>query len=244
MKVENFLTKNDNFILLTGNLTKYIMKNNRDKNVLIDLINNLISFIGDDKTLAIQTFNWDFCYGKTYDILNSKSQTGILGNFALKNSNFKRTKHPIYSFAVAGKYKEKLVNINNKGAFDNNSVFNFMYKNNGVMIIFDLPLQDSFTFVHFVEENLKVDYRYNKSFKSTYIDENGISDIREYSMYVRKDCVITDINSLENIFVKNEIMDIINYDGIIIKKIDLKRAYELIAMDIIENNGNNLHRIN
>ncbi|EAI8629027.1 AAC(3) family N-acetyltransferase [Campylobacter lari] len=231
--------KNNEFIILTGNLTKYIMKNNRDKNSINILLNE---FIKNNKTIAIQTFNWDFCKNKEYDILQSPSQTGILGNYALKNSKFRRTKHPIYSFAVSGEYQEYLISIDNRGAFDENSIFNFMYENNGVMIIIDLPLQDSFTFVHYVEEKFQVPYRYNKVFKSLYVDENGYSSIKEYDMYVRREGVITDINPLEDIFLKNHIMQLINFNGIIIKKIILKKAFRAIENDIIYNKGYSLHK--
>ncbi|EOI6144534.1 AAC(3) family N-acetyltransferase [Campylobacter coli] len=137
--------KKEDFLLFTGNLIQLLQGINGNNRKKLDFL-----------FLAIHTFNWNFCRGIAYDILKSKSQTGALGNIALKRSDFRRTKHPIYSFAVVGKFQNELVTLQNKGAFDSNSPFNFMYKNNAKMIIVNLPLQDSFTFVHYVEECLKV----------------------------------------------------------------------------------------
>ncbi|MCC8277434.1 AAC(3) family N-acetyltransferase [Campylobacter sp. VicNov18] len=159
----------DDFILFTGNLIHLLQKERKaQKQILEQLLDLFVERCAKKDTLAIHTFNWDFCKGLTCDILNSKSQTGVLGNIALKRNDFRRTKHPIYSFAVVGKLQSQLIALENKGAFDNNSPFALMHKNNAKMIIVDLPLQDSFTFVHYVEECLKVDYCFNKSFKALY----------------------------------------------------------------------------
>ncbi|HED6757101.1 TPA: AAC(3) family N-acetyltransferase [Campylobacter coli] len=175
-----------------------------------------------------------------YDILKSKSQTGALGNIALKRSDFRRTKHPIYSFAVVGKFQNELVVLENKGVFDSNSPFDFMYKNNAKMIIVNLPLQDSFTFVHYVEECLKVDYRFNKSFGALYTDKKGFVRLKTYDMFVQKDGILTDVNGLESLFIKEGVMELKKFENLYIKKIDLSKAYEIIAKDIQSNQARNL----
>lgn len=195
------------------------------------------------EALSIQAFNWDFCFGKTYDILQSKAQTGILANTSLKRVDFKRTKHPIYSFSVYGKFQNDLTSLNNISAFGFNSPFNFMYKNHAKMIIVDLPLQDSFTFVYYVEEKMQVSYRYMKDFKAFYIDEFQNEELRTYSMYVRKENILTDINSLEDIFLYHNVMQKINFDGILIKIIDLNLAHNIIIDDIKNKQAKNLYRI-
>lgn len=127
--------KKEDFLLFTGNLMQLLQGINGDNRKKLDFLLDCIKHNVD--TLV---FNWDFCRGIAYDILKSKTQTGALGNIALKRSDFRRTKHPIYSFAVVGKFQNELVALENKGAFDSNSPFNFMYKNNAKMIIVNLPL--------------------------------------------------------------------------------------------------------
>ncbi|TEY02746.1 AAC(3) family N-acetyltransferase [Campylobacter sp. US33a] len=229
------------FILLTGNLTHLLQKEKKKQRQILDnLLDMLLDMLTHKGTLAIHTFNWDFCKGLAYDILKSKSQTGALGNIALKRNDFKRTKHPIYSFAVAGKFQKELIALENKGAFDNNSPFDFMYKNGAKMIIVDLPLQHSFTFVHYVEECLKVNYRFNKSFKALYTDEKRKTELKTYDMFVRKDGVLTNVNGLESLFVKENVMELKKIENIYIKKIDLLKAYEVIVDDIQKNGAKNL----
>lgn len=234
-------------ILITENGLSFFTKMRKiDKNFTFNLfLDKLIESIGKDGTLLIHTFNWDFCKGKPFDILNSKSKTSSIGNIALKRDDFSRTKHPIYSFAVTGKYKDYLVNLNNIGAFDKNSPFAFLYEKKAKMITFDVSIQDSFTFVHYVEEMEKVNYRYNKSFTAKYIDENGIETIKTYDMYVRdlEKNVVTYIETLEKLFSENSAMEIYKYENIDIRKIYLYKAYHIIENDIRNNNAKNLYKI-
>lgn len=115
-----------------------------------------------------------------------------------------------------------------------------MHKNNAKMIIIDLPLQHSFTFVHYVEECLKVDYRFNKSFEALYTDEQRKTELKSYNMFVRKTNVETSLYSLEEILQNERAMHVSYYENICIKKIDLNKAYEIIARDIIKNKSRNL----
>ena len=151
----------------------------------------------------------------------------------------------MYSFAVTGRYKHELANLNNHGSFDINSPFNFIYKKKAKMLIIDIPLRDSFTFAHHVEEVASVNYRYNKDFTSTYIDHKGIESIRTYGMYVRDidNNVLMYLEPLENIFLKNEVMEQFNIDELVIRKVDLVKAYDVIENDIKYNNAKSLYKI-
>lgn len=234
-------------LLMTANTMKLLRKiKKRNREFSLDvLLDKIIKKLGKEGTLIIQTFNWDFCELKEYDIINSKSKTGSLGTVALKRKDFERTNHPIYSFAVTGKYKKELKSLNNKGAFDEESPFNFMLEKKAKMIIIDLPLQHSFTFVHYVEEMQGVHYRYNKSFTSHYINDKGIGSIRTYDMYVRdiQNGVLTHIEPLEKLFYEKHIMSTCTFDEINIKLIDLDKAYEMIKNEIINNDAKNLYKI-
>ncbi len=250
MYLQNFINRmniqSGDFVLITGNMIKLLTKIKRlhHEHNIDTLIHQLLNTVDTNGTLAIQTFNWDFCNNKDYHILKSKSQTGALGNTALKRNDFLRTKHPVYSFAIAGHLQQQLVGLNNKGAFDNNSPFKLMHEHNAKMIIIDLPLQNSFTFVHYVEEALGVDYRYNKTFTGRYTDTCGTETIREYDVFVRdrEHNVQTLVEPLEHIFETKQAMTTTSYDNITIKTINLKKAYDIIADDIVNNGAQNLHR--
>lgn len=245
--VEKLKIDKSGILLLTENsLTVLVAMKKKDKEFSFDLlIDCLIEKIGDTGTLLIQTFDWRFCKGEEFDILKSKSQTSFLGNTALKRHDFIRTKHPIYSFAVTGKYKDELANLTNIGAFDINSPFHFIHKKKANMIIIDVPLQSSFTFVHYVEEIEQVSYRYNKRFKSIYIDELGVKSIKSYEMYVRdiENNVVTDFEPLEELLLENKALESYVVDNLVIRKIDLSKAYPVIVNDIRNNMARSLFKI-
>ena len=105
----------------------YFKKHNEkfDANVLIDTIYDAV---GEKGTILIRTFNWDFCHNVAFDINTTPSQVGELGNICLKRNDYKRTKHPIYSWMVKGRYQDELCSMNNKKSFGEESPWGFFEK--------------------------------------------------------------------------------------------------------------------
>lgn len=192
----------------------------------------LVEAVGAEGTLLIPCFNWDFCKGLPFDYKNIKSQVGILSNFALKDSRFKRTKHPIYSFAVCGKHSEYLLSLDNFSSFGMDSPFGFIYKNNGKIVLWDVSYQNSFTFAHFVEQQLNVDYRYEKIFKGKYIDEGGNAFDYSCSMFVRKEGVITHLEPIGKILEDDSVVSKKKKYSIEVKVMRAKDVYERIALEV------------
>lgn len=155
-----------------------------DLNVLID---SLMDAVGEEGTLIFPTYNWGFCQGKDFDYRKTKSKTGILSQKALDRPDFRRTKHPIYSFAVWGRDQEYLCGLDNVSAFGVDSPFVFFHKQNVKNLIISVELENCLTFAHYVQEvNAQyVPYRYLKNFFGNYIDEDGNISKRTYSMFVR-----------------------------------------------------------
>ena len=155
-------------------------RDNGEKFKCEKFIISLQEAVGDSGTLMFPTFNWDFCKGITFDYCNTKGKTGALGNTALKMPSFKRTRHPLYSFAVWGKSQSDLLSIDNKSGFDAASPFGYMHKNNAKALVVGLTASIGNTFIHYVENVVGVDYRYNKEFCASYIDEFGNIESRTY----------------------------------------------------------------
>ena len=153
-------------ILFSSDVTRiglWFHKNHEhlDLNAFLDL---LVEKVGSDGTILFPTYNWDFCGGKTFDYKNTLSKTGTISQAALQHSGFRRTQHPIYSWAVSGKDKDFLCSLENTDSFGQDSPFNYLYEKHGKNIILDVSMQNSFTFVHYVEECVGVSYRYIKNF--------------------------------------------------------------------------------
>ena len=185
-------------ILLHSNvrrLTRELLKRG-DKNPLDSILNSFLDAVGNDGTLMIPLFNFDFTSGVTFDVNNTPSQMGALTERARARAGFLRSGHPVYSFCAFGKYADQIHKINNESAYSESSPFGFLKSVNGKIASLDLEDQGSMTFYHHVEEVCRVEYRYMKSFKHKYIDGNSVESLRSYSIYVRdlEKGVLTHVN--------------------------------------------------
>ncbi len=202
-----------------------------DMNVLIDAVQEIITPSG---TLLIPTFNWDFCKGIPFDIRKTPCRTGVIGKCALKRDDFKRTAHPIYSFAVWGAGADELAAMENRSSFGSNSPFSWCREKNAKNVFIDVECQHSFTFVHYVEEMLGVNYRYLKNFTAEYTDAEGRVSKRTYCMHVRaldKDIFVT-IYPFEEQFKAAGASRRYQVNGIDMKTIEMGLTYDIIADDI------------
>lgn len=210
----------------TGNLP--------DVNKFID---SFIEKVGPEGTLLFPTYNWDFCKGVPFNWKKTKGKTGSLGNACLKRKDFKRTKHALYSFAVTGKDKDLLCDMDFSDSFGPDSVFAYLDHKHAKQVIIDVHLTHCFTFVHYVEEMIlpEIEYRYIKNFTGEYIDENQESSTKTFSMFVRdldKD-VEKCYDPIEKEFIETGVADHILINGIpFIVFPDIHNTVEPILHDI------------
>ena len=211
------------------------MDDDTDLNILID---GIINIIGEEGTLVFPTFNWDFCKGVPFDIKKTACKTGSLGKLALKRSDFRRTKHALYSFAVWGKGQDEMCAMTNKSSFGIDSPFTYMTENGFKNLFIDKDLGHSFVYVHYVEEQVgNIPYRYLKDFTADYIDEDRSVSKKTFAMNVRDlDLDVTNrIDDFEEDFIKASVMEKFSINGIDYKIIDLKGAFPIIAEDVRHN---------
>lgn len=175
-------------VLLTSDITDLFLQCQEhgerfDPNVLLDRFQEAIGEVG---TLLVPTYNWGFCQGKTFDYWKTPSKTGAIGNAALRRKDFRRTKHPIYSFAVWGKDTDFLCALDNVESFGADSPFAYLEKVNGKNVfIGSASMRNSFTYIHYIEQKTGASYRFSKTFRSHYVDQDGQESEKAYAMYVR-----------------------------------------------------------
>lgn len=221
-----------------------VTRNNGEKFDAKDFLSTLIHKVGKEGTVVIPTFNWDFCEGKTFDYNKTSGKTGALGNAALKDERFKRTKHPIYSFAVCGRGQEDICSIDTEDSFGESTVFGYLYRNNAKAFVIGLNALEGLTMVHYVEQIIGVPYRYFKTFEGKYIDEQGAEQIKRASMYVR-DLKIDPEEDMEHL---SQILEDLNIsrtkiiNGIPLRVVLLRQTCEIVKMDIELNGSKNLYR--
>lgn len=210
---------------------------------LNEFINVLQDIVGVEGTLLFPVFTWKFCRERFFDARTSLGEVGSLNNWILKKrSDFVRTKHPLYSFMVWGKEADYLSSIANVDAWGEDSIFAHLHHNHGKMVLFNVSLQRGFTFVHYVEECIRVPYRYNKSFSGLYVDMEGKESKRTCTMYVRDLDIISKGILLDDFFYAANIMECRMWNGCEIKVVnDFSDAYNLIREDFLHNRGRNCY---
>lgn len=179
--------KSGDTLLVHSNITRTLV-NAKRKGVQLtpdDILDSFLNCLGFTGTLVIPLFNFDFPTTKFFDIRHTPSQMGSLTEAARKRTDVVRTGHPIYSFAILGKEKDKFKGLVNESGYGENSPFGLIHKLNGKIACLDLEDQNSMTFYHYVEEYMMVDYRYFKCFSGTYIDSNGYKSKKNFKLFVR-----------------------------------------------------------
>jgi aminoglycoside 3-N-acetyltransferase len=234
------LNKNDTLLVASNIIPLALNITNFNPNDLIDELQKRVS------TLLFPAFNYEFCEGKAFDYKNTKPSTamGSLALAAFKRDDFKRTKHPVFSFMVWGKYQKEFVNLENIDAFSMDSPFGLLYKLKAKMLFIDIDYNKSFTYVHFVEHQEKAPYRYHKEFKGKYI-KDGKKIEKTYRLFVRDldKGVVNNINPTGKILEQKGLVKIYRFFNgkSIWKLLNLYDVYETIAYQV-KNNISNLVR--
>lgn len=206
-------------------------------------LHTLMEKTGSEGTILLPVFNWDFCDGKPFDYNRTRGKTGALGNAALKDHVFKRTRHPIYSFMVWGKQTDCLCAMETEDCFGAGTVFDYLYHHRAKAFVIGLNALEGLTMVHYVEQQIGVPYRYFKEFEGSYIDDTG-EHIQKVIMYVRD----LNIDPQEEMGHLSDILEDLNIshtqkiNGVPFRVVLLEQACQIVKMDIECNGGRNLYR--
>ncbi len=234
---------------ITHILREFDMRPRRDADYRNSLLNRIIDVfierIGEKGTLMFPAFTWVFCKGKGYDIRRTRCDVGAFNNWVLENrKDFVRTRHPMYSFLTYGKDSDFLVSLDNQSAWGQDSPFKYLYDKHAKLVLFDVPLQRAFTFVHYVEQCIEVPYRYHKFFLGKYIDEKDNVLQRCYSQYVL-DLKLDIQEYMPDSFLDDEGVTISGQTQFhAIKSVDLYNAFDVVKNDFYNNKGMNCYKFN
>ena len=180
------IKRNDNIFLHSNSagILQYTKTKKNKKKLFKMFFNLLIKKIGPHGTLVVPTYNYDFAKGKTFFYDKANSQVGELSNFFLKEYNSKRTLDPIFSHALRGRLKKKLLLSKTDECFSEESIFKKIISYNFKIFGF-CCLLNSMTLLHYIEKKMKVKYRYDKNFVSTLV-KNNIKKKIKLKYYVGK----------------------------------------------------------
>ncbi len=235
--------KKDDTVFISSDLFKLALACRQHKiefsaKILIDSLINHLS----EGTLVIPAYTDHLKSGDCFDIKKSKPNTGALSMAAFKHPEFIRTNDPFHSFLVAGKHKELFSSLNNKSTFGHDSGFALLHQLNAKAIFIDIPLQECFTFVHYCEEQNKINYRKYKNHKIHYINNIGEQKMISHQFFTRKKGFVNHLNPLEKLMDEKQILETIYWINSTVKAGNYQPMYGFISDDIINNRAKNLHK--
>jgi aminoglycoside 3-N-acetyltransferase len=152
-----------------------------------DLLDAIMEIIGDDGTLIVPTFNFDWTNNAPdgiWNINDSPSEMGYFTELIREKEESIRTVHPFYSFACLGAQAEEYGRVHSRDTFSRDYLFGTLHDVNAKMMIIGLEYNHSWTFSHYIEQQQSVDYRYKKPFSGKMVI-NGKEYYDEYLHYVR-----------------------------------------------------------
>lgn len=149
------------------------------------ILDAMEEFAGADRTLLLPAYTYSYNRVRTYDIRNTKPETGALPEAYLHRDGVRRTHSAISSFLAKGPLADVVAPILGRSVWGENSLLEWMEKRNVRIVTLGLPWALSCGYLHRIEELAQVPYRYYKAFPGMYRDEGGAWKKWSETMYVR-----------------------------------------------------------
>lgn len=156
-------------------------------------IDSLLGAVGHGGIVIFPTFTLSTCKSGLFDINQTKSEMGLLSERARTRVDSRRTHHPLFSVSIFGDREGWFEGVDLNTCFGENSFFDWLHKLNGLkkckgkvkfLTIGMARPPEAITYIHSIEEKLKVPYRYYKSFQGR-IKSDGIDDPYDVQFFVR-----------------------------------------------------------
>jgi len=246
LKEQNWISKGDCLYVVSDmmELAKVYRENGQRLN-LDDLLTDLQRLVGEEGTLVLPTFNWDFCKGVAFDYHKTPVRTGALPKAALKREDFTRTRHPLYSFAVWGAGARELLAVDSVDSFGKGTIFEKLEQWDAKVLVIGVGALSGTTYIHHVEQMVGVPYRYNKEFTADYIDAEGVCSKKTCRMFVRDlDMDPRHINGFEPLEKQMYADGVIRggmYDNVPCHFMTVRDLDKAVAKDILENDSRNMY---
>ncbi len=199
---------------------------------------HLLKRIGKNGNLVIPVFNFDCIPEKKFHIIKSSGQSGVLGNILLKKYSSLRTHHPLYSFLCFGNKFEKYKKIKNTNGTAKNSLWKYFIDDDFDLVTLGHHYSRSITHVHYIEDLLNVDYRFDLKFLVKYTNKKNTTSKKTFSFLARKreSCDFSGMtNNCDKVFLKNGVSNFYKYKNFISFRVNIKEASNMFYSDVKNN---------
>lgn len=151
---------------------------------LCEILFQLIMELGVE-TVVFPTFTFSYGNREDFDVRTTPSKMGLLNEYARKRPDAVRSVDPMMSVVVFGKNKN-LLKITGTKSLGEGSIFDNLHKTEDVRFLFlGTRLGMCGTHMHYVEEVLRVPYRYDMDFYGKVTDYNGNTCEDHRILYVK-----------------------------------------------------------
>lgn len=141
--------------------------------------------IGPQGTIAVPTFNFDFCRQIPFDRQKTPSKKmGSFSEFIRTHPDAYRSSHPLQSIAAIGPLAKELTANDTAGAFESGSSFDQLIELDAQILLLGCGFEP-ISLVHWAEEQARVPYRFWKEFTGLYRDQ-GLEETRTYRLFARR----------------------------------------------------------
>ncbi|OEJ64780.1 hypothetical protein BEN30_16035 [Magnetovibrio blakemorei] len=131
----------------------------------------------------VPTYTYSFTKDKKFDPATTPSDIGPFTEFFRTNPGVVRSLEPMFSVAAQGPLAEELLRDLPKTSFGPDCVYDRMWTKNAVIANIGLTIE-YLTFLHYVERELEVSYRYDKPFEG-YVLSHGKWERLTWYYFVR-----------------------------------------------------------
>lgn len=142
----------------------------------------LMRRIGSCGTVVVPTFTYSFPQKRVFNPDTAASEMGLFAEWTRQHPDAKRSCDPSYSVSAIGEKAELLTRNMPENSFSPDGFFGRFLDENGVVL--NLNFDAGSTFLHYLERELNVPYRFDKTFEG-FIEQGGVRRLVKNTIYVR-----------------------------------------------------------
>ncbi len=197
-------------------------------------IEEFFESLGRDATLVMPTFSFQFNEEKFYDPIDTKCGTGKIPEtfrkMTINNEKVLRNLNPMQSIAAVGKHSRDLVRMDCETTFGNNSAFDKLLKLDGTIVLLGCDY-NKISFYHYLEEQLRVPYRYWKTFSGSIKINDKLRTV-DYKMFVRKLEYLPNINHFGMELEKQGKVEVGKIGSAIVRILKFRDIFEFLKIEM------------
>ena len=195
--------------------------------------------LGEEATILVPAFDHELQDGERYDPQRTDPITGTLAIKACLHEGFKRTVHPLHSFAITGHAQDRFMALDDPSSFSMGAPFALMHELAFTVVGIDLDFDHAFSYFHHVEELEQVPYRKWRPYTIAYRRE-GAYVPTTFKLYAKRWGYANRLRDLRPLLESAGALRSMEIDGSNVVLVDIAKAHPVIVADIRDNGARSI----